>query len=614
MRAFFYYVMVFLFVGVGPTFWLRQLLPIRGLFSAIICSESVGIVFFNFIVLTAGHLGCPVTGIALKCYTAGMIAVSLSMFLMSYQNGSILSRFMAPVRDFYALCKLSLTNFSMDSFLAWSAIAGYFICTLLVNRSYYFPAWDHFTYWLVDAKEIFITGYLRADGRISNMFSNSSYYPIHATYIADWWGFPVEQTSSCFTILYAALASFLVLCAAESARKTNVFLVAIVLLAINYSIFGYLVTFYAETANAFFITLFFVSLLAKIESDEYQGKIALLVAALFGLSLVKSTNIYYVVLCLIFWVWFDWGRIKTFMTRPCLSIKGSALIAVVFLAILARCYYLSRLEGLVESPALIQVDRINWSLAPRIEYISQTIDFLISEYTLISLVVVVLCTAYLRGAKQFRELGVLIAAIIGFPAINCADYFISMYGHQSKSLLRYVTTIFYLVPLAVAFITTKEYLSSWRRSLYGLCLISAAALFSFLIIDKYPLVSATKHDGQYKHFQFHASQYQTADRLSGIIGSSRLLIAGDDGDLYVGNMQLDELLLRYYLVKNSVGGMYRLDKRKFADFVSSIRPQYILVTKFNDKLRAALRYNGPEALTLFKISSGKVSTAQQEKF
>jgi hypothetical protein len=614
MRAFLYYLFLFLLAGIGPGVSLRSALPIRGLFSALICFECLGLLFFNFTVLSFGHLGFPVTGGALKLYSLGVVVASIITLFAAYPTEGISRKVSAIWRDLIGEITRSLAGFNWINSLSALILIAYFLILAQVNRTHFFPAWDHFTYWLVDAKEIFLSGHLRTDGRISNMFSNSSYYPLHAVYLADWWGYPVEQVASCFTLLYAALASGLVLSAATVIAPSLIPGVVCGLLAVNFSLSGYLLTFYADPANSFFVTLFFICLINPIPQERLAQRFCVLSASLIGLSLVKSTNIYYMALAVIIWLLYDFSR----RVNPIKSISFRGMTgfisAFLVLVLLSRFYYLHNLAGLSDSGPLIQVDRINWSLAPRIEYISQTIDFLIEEYTMTFIMLVIVCTKVCVTRGLSREAVLIAIAIMAFPAINCADYFISMYGHQSKSLLRYVSTVFFLIPLLIALSGAQRSEGLISRLTQGVGVIALAALTFFQTINKYPAMWGEAHNGQYRFFQYHAGAYAIAEKIVAVVGRRTILIAGDDGDIYSGNMQIDDLVMRYYLVGNSVNGLYRIDKRRLGSVIREQGPSFVLVTRFNDSLRSMFKYKGRDAVALFRINSRKPIIATQVSF
>ena len=284
------------------------------------------------------------------------------------------------------------------------------------------------------------------------------------------------------------------------------------------------------------------------------------------------------------------------------------------LVLLSRFYYLHNLAGLSDSGPLIQVDRINWSLAPRIEYISQTIDFLIEEYTMTFIMLVIVCTKVCVTRGLSREAVLIAIAIMAFPAINCADYFISMYGHQSKSLLRYVSTVFFLIPLLIALSGAQRSEGLISRLTQGVGVIALAALTFFQTINKYPAMWGEAHNGQYRFFQYHAGAYAIAEKIVAVVGRRTILIAGDDGDIYSGNMQIDDLVMRYYLVGNSVNGLYRIDKRRLGSVIREQGPSFVLVTRFNDSLRSMFKYKGRDAVALFRINSRKPIIATQVSF
>jgi hypothetical protein len=161
----------------------------------------------------------------------------------------------------------------------------------------------------------------------------------------------------------------------------------------------------------------------------------------------------------------------------------------------------------------------------------------------------------------------------------------------------------YLVPMCLIFLQVPQTTGYLRRIAHLSFLAVTAVAVCYLGFNSYPITATKSHTGQYKEFQFHSETAALAQRISNVVGDRRVLIAGDDGDLYVGNMQLDGLLLRYYLLQNSIGGLYRIDKKIFGSVIRSEAPDFVLVTHFNDKLRRLFKYEGPDSTMLFKVNS-----------
>src|SRR5690606_18682180 len=131
----------------------------------------------------------------------------------------------------------------------------------------------------------------------------------------------------------------------------------------------------------------------------------------------------------------------------------------------------------------------------------------------------------------------------------------------SRSLVRYLTAGVYVLPMMVAHWNSGEPDSkgsetSLQKVLWGLSstLVTATIFASTLVT--YPYAFAPRHSGKYIDFQFLSDRAEIAARVEKRIKKASVLLATDDSDHYVTNMDLESIKYRYFLSKNTVGGLY----------------------------------------------------------
>ena len=139
--------------------------------------------------------------------------------------------------------------------------------------------------------------------------------------------------------------------------------------------------------------------------------------------------------------------------------------------------------------------------------------------------------------------------------------------------------------------------------------VSVATVVTFIIIgvfdyNQFIQPAGEFHNGAFKDFKFHKEDYDISRRVLERIGKESVLLANNEGGAFVGNMGLPSLQLRYYLASNTIGGLYNTAKLEFKKKLRQIKPEYVLVTEWNDELIRLFNPSNSTKMGLFrKISA-----------
>ncbi|MCO6429457.1 MAG: hypothetical protein J5J00_01250 [Deltaproteobacteria bacterium] len=214
----------------------------------------------------------------------------------------------------------------------------------LVTLSFYYPDWDHFTFWLLDAKIIFTTEQLAYKSEVQNLFTRSSFYPLHAALVYFFSGEQVEQYASVITVTYALLATYLIITSISTLRFIAQYCACLLLLilTLHFAITAALFNFYGEVVSSFYLLLFIYILFLRPQNEgEFRLRFVLLIGVALIFFLIKDEHAYYLYILGTLWVLYD-GYInstdrRNYTKKPCLACALSTLLVLMFLA--TKVYY-----------------------------------------------------------------------------------------------------------------------------------------------------------------------------------------------------------------------------------------------------------------------------------
>jgi hypothetical protein len=577
MLEFLVLILFFLFSGLPLSFYFSKVLHFRSIFALGFFSIILGIIFFNLFVLSLGHLGFSLYLKDLLIY--GLIYAFVLYFLLFPFVKTSYSEIFQNLKQ-----KVDWADIFIGVILM--LIFGLFI--LIVNTRF-FPSWDHFTYWIIDPRIIFETGYLRSNTEVVNLFSYSSYQSLHALYIYHVFEEIREQFTSWFTILYAFLGSILSLFLFKNSPSYHKILglSGIIFVLGSFLAQSLIFNFYADVLVAFHVVFIFFLCFQKIETfSGYTDRGFLILVNLLVIALVKSFNIYYsfVIASLIFI--YDYFNHRNFWEiRLFLSKRALAYLFFLITALACRDYYTSKV--FIDSVFSLNPVKDDLSLLNAEKHLihsDKIFDFLLSHYTaLISFIVfIMLLVRRWTTAKVLIVLG-----LFSLPLMNIIHYILILKSLDSQSLLRYVSTIFFCIPALIPVLVSRKVNDSkfFKAKFFAailLVIFSILWLFSFFLVKNLDK-DFTFHNGKYSEFRWQKGQHDKALYIKNIIGADRVMLLSGDYKNIVGNMSKSSIEMRYYLLPNAIGGLSGFRKPDhILDHIKTINPEYILLKDYKD--------------------------------
>ncbi|MDD2941678.1 MAG: hypothetical protein PHC51_01815 [bacterium] len=604
MKGFLYYLVLFAICGLGPVYYFRKTLGNPRLIAASFFAVIFGSSILNAVVLTAGHFGYLVTGRNLHFYGLATAAISVFYLMFGLWRPISVRSCSSPAAELKNFPEI-LGRITLGDLLVTLILAVFYGYLVAINFTFYFPKWDHFTYWMIDAKSIYESGYLRKSADLINIFSYTSYYPLHAVYLFDFYGRTVEQCASLFTLMYAVLGSFIAYYTVKQTSFSSRILAGFILFVVATSFSEQLVTFYADVVSAYSVALFFFFLLREPVLGEGGKRLFLIVSSLLLLAAIKSTNVYYVAILFVVWLACDLrpASLKKFLDPK--EYAGTHLFSLLLVIVAGRFYYLKYVWNIkLENSPLIVMNRLETDPFKYLVYIDHLFDFLLEQNTIMCLLVVIAVYQITLYKSLPKPSLAILSAILLLPSLNLAHYVLTQYGLQSLSILRYVTTVFFLLPMYFTSLPTRPA----PRFYFGarnICMLGWVIVMFYGLVRSYSIVGLPIHSGSYEGFTYQKTFADISRDIKAIVGKERLLIAGNDSDIYVGNMRMTELPLRYYLSENSVAGLYRVPKGRFLDKLRGTGVEFLLVTTYNDALMQLLNLETtPAGVSLYKLEPG----------
>ena len=377
-----------------------------------------GILCTSFCLLFLGHLG-----IQLEFYAIFLTNLFLSitgLFFATEPEGSSEDGTMYTELTFLAL--------SLPLFILLFAKIVYF-------AKVFSPAWDHFTFWWIAPKKLFLSGYFPTNldgGHLSVPYSHFHVLPSFLTFF--YLEGVYDQLLPIFTIFYAVLTHCFVY---RLFFKEHPLLRAIAILTVFsffYTTSEFLHLSYADIANSSFVLMICCFLFRE---KKTQKNFLFLVLTCLGFILIKPTNRYYlfVIICVYCLSCLLAGyKLKNFICSV-KKHKISLLIALglVFSKIVYDNYFYVQNSPL--GPFQYGISRWNLAILPDLfKIIYEDNHFHILFLTTLGIV----------GLLKFRHWAFFLFLVL--PVLNIFHYILVDAPLVSRSISRYAT-ISFLLPI-----------------------------------------------------------------------------------------------------------------------------------------------------------------------
>lgn len=594
------------FIGIGSSYYYRDLLQIHNIYTFSVFSMIFGLLILNFFVLTIGHWGIKITGRNLNLIIFILIFCSFIQFIyLAIGIGNL----KINLKVIFKLFKCTIDFTDLVFIIIFSS---FFIYIYLINIKYYFPSWDHFTYWLLDAKMIYKTGYLRdaqLQENLFNLFNRSSYYPLHAVYIYHFLGDIKEQFSSLFTIIYAFFGTFLTYIFCKKYNSFSKLFVIGILLVINCNFLftNLILTFYAELIVAFHVVFFFYILFKVFKPDQYVKRIFLLIINLLAIGLIKDGYSSYSFLFAMMWFIFDFKFLISNFKIISLNFYYLFFLVFLFIVIFSREHYINNcinIKGLkIDNSEL----NAHHSFIDFYNYIFRIKTYLIENY--FSVVLIIFMGFFLHIIEFQKQKWQIYLRIIVFLLLSIPIFYYirSLQSLQSHSLLRYLTLPFYLIPwLFISFQNGTVY-SKIKYYFVIILLILLVTFSSLIIFNNYPLNNRPIITGRYAEFRWQKEYCDLGLKVDALIGNKKIMIIDAMSEDIVGNMGIPAIYVRYYLAYNYVGGQCGFPVTSISSIIEKVKPQFILINanQFNNYLLKYFKISEQNKANLIEIIRSK---------
>ncbi|MCA9376439.1 hypothetical protein KC685_00785 [Candidatus Dojkabacteria bacterium] len=563
--------MIFLFsVGFGLALQFKDYLNINMIVDLIPYSYVIGSTFYFLSILSYGQFGFALTKETFVWI--GIFSVLVSV-LLTWKNRITLK-------------KLPL-GMNLDLIILLPLIM-FLIYGIIMNTRLITPAWDHFTYWLVDAKIIYLTEALRSSTEIMSGFAYSSLYPLHAAFSYHFNGNGiVEQFTQLFTLMYAIFGFWIVLLSTRRSKILGILLIILLFFAWSPSI----MRFYAEIYNAIFVLMFVTISMKRVPASLEITKIGLLVITLITFSYVKPTNTLYVVALVSLYLYLDpFIKVKNmrYLLRW-LSDNVNNLLPWVFVTsiiIVSRIYYTEYVYQPTSSITISSSSLFLRTWPPSMQRATEYLENLRSgasvvyeSYPVITLVylfvIIGLSLLYLTKRKsRSKETIFVFGVLMILPFIN---FIYTVFSGQTSSLERYVSLIFFIIPIAAMELYPRLPKLLKFSVVLLLTFFVAKQLNSSYIDTKNIFITRPPHNGKYLDSASFAL-YREIDKVMdpSCPSNSKVIVleAGitSNGLLY-RNVTLQTRMMRYFFMDRMLGGDYDLqsleDVKTFVDKVDA---------------------------------------------
>ncbi|MBE0683400.1 MAG: hypothetical protein IH589_15950 [Anaerolineales bacterium] len=562
--------------GLSPAYFLREVFKFGNLIGWLVNSSVLGILFIPFLFIILGWLGI------------NLVFVYSISFLYICSFVGIIFLFIFVDDNSIKYCS-GLNGLARIDILFYLIIVAYTLILTLLNFYRVYIQWDAFTFWGLDAKYIFQLNRLRDPALdVFGAFRYTAYYPVYYSIIYDLYGAVAEQYANWINVFLNFLALLLVYNNACRKNFVHKLFIITMLTVVSYiAVFSVnMLSMYADVLCAFILLLFMKILTADywFDPETYYKRMLLLLLVAISLYFIKSPFLFLTLLLVILYIFYDlylllknWGV----LTRHA---EFWLVLAVVTALYFMRFYYFAFVLKIGSDTP------INDLYSPRFSSLYSTIDYAVeliywlvnkSPYFAGMWILGALSVFVVKKNRMDKTYSYVYWISFFVVFIYCVLYIINQSDLTSGSLVRYCAIVIYLIPFMFIHIEIK--LS--RVKTFGL-------VATLLIVLSYVFIKTMTPMPLFEQFSLSTGSYNVilkkesriAEKTLDISGdAARILIVDDfSNDALLGNMYLDAIFVRYFLMFNSVGGQYMISPNYLYDYALSQSADYILLLTYTN--------------------------------
>lgn len=584
--------LIFMLVGMSPAYFLRKIFPYRNIVGWITNASVFGILFIPLAFLLCGWLRLSfvfVHSINLLRILAGVSVFGLFVILKKESIRKLISFDGVSIVDFFFYLVI----------LLFTAILT------LQNMTNYYPRWDVFTYWGLDAKYIF--NFNQLHGMDLDVFwffkKESSFLTILFSLVYDLYGKVVEQFASWINIFLWLVASFLVynLSINKSVFQKLLVLTAIIIVGFTADDTAFMYSLYGDVASAFLFLIFVLFLTADYEYDSknYGSRLLLLLLVPLSFYLVKSRFLFLTVGLPFVVLIYDFRFIRTKWTSIIRTLPFIVcLLSLLLLGGMFIRYQMTTMESRTFTTGVSAFFYSNkFSLASYFSYTKQLLFklFNFSRYVTVLWIISMISIIFVRAPfKNKRFIYSFLLTAFGFLIFILA-YINKQVSLTSGSLIRYTSLVMFLIPAIFAHPeyrvptmllgTAKKDQEISMLRMVLICVLTFVVVFLFN--HKLIKVAPKNKDFEFVTGSFISTmskQYKLAKKTMSIAEEdARILIADDYSQANIAmNQNQAAIFVRYFLMENSVGGQYRTTVEHLIPYAEQFEADYILILTYDN--------------------------------
>ena len=577
--------------GIGFVSYIKKILPIKNILTFILLSIFFGFWGNTLVIFLWGSLGgCITLNFFVIYFVICVLANSYTYFRLIAEN---------EISDY---CK----NLRFERIDLFFILIFLLLLCFLLNSGVeaYFPLWDSFTFWAVDAKYIFDNGHFR-DGSLVLLANNYlPFFSLQINYVYVLYQRIVEQSASLLSLIYVFLGGGIVFSYVLDIKKS---LIKKVLLYT--SIFAAIYSFYiihflifSLYADAFLsvVTLVYALILFNKDYKEnsYWLRFLLIILLSFTLYLTKTHFLTFMLCFVGFYIFYDRKILleKVRNLKHCKKeILTFLLLCIISLIVFIYAKKISNETQFVQS-VLNKVD-LTFNLV--INNFVDVIHELIVRIPLLSIITGFLLVISLIIKKGFNheevyELGFLIIISV-FPM---ALYTFGIFQLSDSSLLRYLALIYYVIPLVFIKICPNIFVDEkWQEILLVVCIILMQLFLVYKVsIDtgfdfkfnpttgSYKDFSERDVSGINKDFATHTYYYNLSLEIESLIpkDSSLFIVTYDPARKILTDDFPPAFFIRYYTLYNNKIGSLICKPEECSKLFYSKKINYLFVLSYQD--------------------------------
>lgn len=582
-------------------------------------SIFLGFLFFTLFQLIAGYFHIRISGAESIKLKALIAVLPFCIFLFPKYRLTIYNYFKSP----------SKWPFKLSDFIITIFISIFFLTLIVAVNQNHYMAYDEFRIWLVNAKEIFNTGYLRFDQNVIDVHKfYGSYFTIPIVNLYDFKGGIYETQGAYVTIFHAFLYILILwdlMMKFEPSTKFIVLISAVVILmSFNSTLIKLLFISYIEVQLSFFVFISVLLSFSKMNSFKLElSKLLILIIVFFviGSSKVGAHNfVTPVAILYILYTIYQFKNNQFSIQSRALTLRkttGPILgLLLIFVILSSHAKYIGQLKNLdkerkikvFKSVKAAEDDKLFSRILTKATYPVQqlyenfsSIQFsrvrdlslvLVNQYTAI-VFMLIFFTLMVRHSIPSSLTLLSIITLISFIILG---YTVSGKSITNLSFHRYLTHSFLSIPLLVYFAKDGLNIFLLKTKLSKIVIVNILFLvfcfeFNRLIASEIRF-DQPFHNGQYVYsdnFNWLTNAMLNKYHLLGIVEENKVIFI--DGDF--SNGQNVELYTQYLMQENNVGGGLNGKDNLFNQkLVEIVDHDYLIVFDFNfDDFASELRIN-----------------------